>query len=36
MRHLHPDTREPLGPLWLGLVLAVAGVLGLVLIWSGP
>lgn len=35
MRHLHPDTKEPQGPLWMGLVLLAAGLLGLLLLFSG-
>lgn len=35
MRHLHPCTKEPRGPLWLGLVLFAAGLLGLALLLTG-
>lgn len=35
MRHLHPDTREPRGPLWLGLVLILGGIFGLLLLLIG-
>ncbi|OQC35318.1 MAG: hypothetical protein BWX64_02512 [Acidobacteria bacterium ADurb.Bin051] len=35
MRHLHPCTKEPRGPLWVGLVLLAAGLLGLALLLTG-
>lgn len=35
MRHLHPCTKEPQGPLWVGLVLLAAGLLGLLLLFTG-
>ena len=35
MRHLHPETREPRGPLWLGLVLILGGIFGLLLLLTG-
>lgn len=35
MRHLHPDTREPRGPLWLGPVLILGGIFGLLLLLIG-
>ncbi|MCL4838332.1 MAG: hypothetical protein KJ058_10255 [Thermoanaerobaculia bacterium] len=35
MRYLHPATKEPQGPLWMGLVLLAAGLLGLLLLFTG-
>lgn len=35
MRHFHPCTKEPRGPLWVGLVLFAAGLLGLALLLTG-
>jgi len=35
MRHLHPCTKEPRGPLWLGLVLILGGMFGLLLLFTG-
>jgi hypothetical protein len=35
MRHLHPCTKEPRGPLWLGLVLLAGGLLLLAVLLTG-
>lgn len=35
MRHLHPHTKEPRGPLWLGLLLILGGMFGLLLLFTG-
>ena len=35
MRHLDPHTREPRGPLWLGLLLILGGMFGLLLLFTG-
>lgn len=34
-RHLHPCTKEPRGPLWLGLLLILGGMFGLLLLFTG-
>ena len=34
-RHLDPMTKEPRGPLWLGLLLILGGLFGLLLLFTG-
>ncbi|MDI9630864.1 MAG: hypothetical protein QM311_05340 [Acidobacteriota bacterium] len=34
-RHLDPMTKEPRGPLWLGLLLILGGMFGLLLLFTG-